>query len=159
MKSIKENAAQRSGNTQIDSRVCPTCGAEKHRGGAKFCSRCGNSLTRDYFPTEHLRASYSMLPAPNRFLNSPRRARPSGAFRFSEQDWRTLAILSLAAFPLLFIALFSVSPLALIAGSLLFIRCEQRNGRILEKRGALLALALGILMFTAQIVVLVFWIL
>jgi hypothetical protein len=45
------------------SQVCPACGSEAQREGAKFCLVCGRGLNEeDYAPLDSLWASYNLQP-------------------------------------------------------------------------------------------------
>ena len=160
----KEDVSPTS-DKQTPLRACPACGVMARRVDARFCSACGRRLDETYLPADALRASYNQ---PHRRAVS---RSSSGIVRASEKTMKSsissspypmnrnnasttaLAFVTYALVPYLGILF---CPGAVLMGGLgLFnsYRTPERGGR----RTSTLGLALGLLIFFAQLIL--WWIL
>jgi hypothetical protein len=130
------------------NRVCAKCGRGGHRAKARFCSGCGTKLEEGYAPAEGLKESYSSLA-----YRKPRKGRDGTHHRSSIRETRptnpesALAFVTYALVPYLGILF---CPGAVLAGGLGLYR-SVGPGREIRRRGALMAILLGLLTFVIQL--------
>lgn len=155
-------------------RACPACGAQARRPSARFCATCGRGLGGGYFPTDSLRASYRFEPRAAHAPPASRGTRRVYARRVQARVGReatrggrefmarggeggtastALAFVTYGLVPYLGILF---CPGALLFGGVGLVRA-WRSPRPGRARSAALAIALGLLVLSAQL--LLWWVL
>jgi hypothetical protein len=143
-----------SGSLRPLAFACQICGAPARRHEARYCARCGRRLTKDYFPTDNLRASYrqtltdshaDMLPAPT----PPDFRRRPVKYELNERRRVAWAPLSLAFVTYALVPYLGIifCPAAILTGACGLIW----DGRRAARREALIGLVLGLILLSVQL--------
>jgi hypothetical protein len=153
--------------------TCGACGARARRVSARFCSTCGRSLADEYFPVDSLRASYrfeqrgraqfaradTSHARGRRTRRTNARATRRGDFMFERnRDGASSSALAFAAYALVPYLGILFCPGAVLLGGVGLLRAwRSPQGSSRRRRDSALGLALGLLIFCAQLVL--WWIL
>jgi hypothetical protein len=163
------------GSSGCAAPACGACGARARRASARFCSTCGRAHGGGYFPADSLRASYRFerprvtrtnAAASNERGRRARRAGRQTSFRGEsfggdvmfggDRNGAAASALAFAAYALVPYLGILFCPGAVLCGGVGLLRAwrsPQRGGR----RESALGLALGLLIFCAQL--LLWWVL
>jgi hypothetical protein len=154
--------------------TCQACGAAARRASARFCAACGRRMDEEYFPSEHLRASYryERRPPPLHPPAKPahetghkRRPARRAAVRVSprwsampsrDSNGASATAMAFATYALVPYLGILFCPGALLAGGWGLLRA-WREPHLGGRRAAAASVALGLLLLGAQL--LLWWIL
>src|SRR3712207_3210315 len=160
--------------TGAATRACAACGAPPRRSRARYCSTCGQELSREYVPADSLRASYRFeRPRETLGFRAEGRGAPRGRQRRPWRRVRTQSVrtemmpvknsngASTSALACVAYALVPYLGILFCPGALLFggvgLFRSWRTPHAGGRRESALGLLLGLLLLCAQLVL--WWIL